>query len=136
MVYHIKDHIMSPNTELKTNIKICRSSHSSTFFKTPTHLSTVLEWTKKRYLTVMRLLSHLRIMPKSLRGFSMFWRNMVIHYTRSILLIIYYTRLYHQINSLVQNSTYVGHHTRTHLSNNPLTSIQWLEDSTHMPTLH
>ena len=34
--------IMSPNAELKTEINICRSSHSSTFVKVSTYLSTVV----------------------------------------------------------------------------------------------
>ena len=41
MVEHLIDHIMSPNTELKTEINICRSSHLSTFIKVSTYLSTV-----------------------------------------------------------------------------------------------
>ena len=42
MVEHLLDQIMSPNTELKTEFNICRSSHSSTFFKASTYLSTVV----------------------------------------------------------------------------------------------
>ena len=42
MVKHILDQIMSPNTELKTEVNICKSSHSSTFFKASTYLSSVL----------------------------------------------------------------------------------------------
>ena len=42
MVEHILDQIMSPNTELKTEVKICKSSHSSTFVKSSTYLSTVV----------------------------------------------------------------------------------------------
>ena len=33
---------MSPNTELNTEVYICRSSHSSTFVKASTYLSTVV----------------------------------------------------------------------------------------------
>ena len=43
MVEHLIDQIMSPNAELKTEINICRSSHSSTFVKASTYLSTVVE---------------------------------------------------------------------------------------------
>ena len=42
MVDNLLDQIMSPNTELKTEVNICRSSHSSKFFKAPTYLSTVV----------------------------------------------------------------------------------------------
>ena len=42
MVEHLLDQIMSPNTELKTEVNIFRSSHSSTFFKASTYLSTVV----------------------------------------------------------------------------------------------
>ena len=42
MVKHLLDQIMSPNTELKKEVNICRSSHSSTFFKASTYLSTVV----------------------------------------------------------------------------------------------
>ena len=42
MVEHILDQIISPNTELNTEVNICRSSHSSTFFKVSTYLSTVV----------------------------------------------------------------------------------------------
>ena len=42
MVDHILDQIMSPNIELKTEVNICRSSHSSTFVKESTYLSTVV----------------------------------------------------------------------------------------------
>ena len=42
MVNHLLDYIMSPNTELKTEVNICRSSQSSTFFKASTYLSTVV----------------------------------------------------------------------------------------------
>ena len=42
LVEHLLDQIMSPNTELNTEVKICRSSHLSTFFKTSTYLSTVV----------------------------------------------------------------------------------------------
>ena len=43
MVEHLLDQTMSPNTELKTEVNICRSSQSATFFKAPTYLSTVVE---------------------------------------------------------------------------------------------
>ena len=33
LVEHLLDHIMSPNTELKTEVNIYRSSHSSEFVK-------------------------------------------------------------------------------------------------------
>ena len=42
MVNNLLDQIMSPKTELKTEVNICRSSHSSTFFKASTYLSTVV----------------------------------------------------------------------------------------------
>ena len=42
MVDHLLDQIMSPNTELKTEVNICRLSHSSTFVKVSTYLSTVV----------------------------------------------------------------------------------------------
>ena len=42
MVEHLLDQNMSPNTELKIEVKICRSSHSSTFFKAYTYLYTVV----------------------------------------------------------------------------------------------
>ena len=42
MVEHLLDHIMSPNTELKTEVNICRSSHQSTFVKAYTYLSTLV----------------------------------------------------------------------------------------------
>ena len=42
MVIHIIDKIISPNTELKTEVNICRSSHLSTFVKAFTYLSTVV----------------------------------------------------------------------------------------------
>ena len=42
MVDNILEQIMSPNTELKTEVNICRSSHSSTFFEASTYLSTVV----------------------------------------------------------------------------------------------
>ena len=42
MVKHLLDQIISPNTELKTEVSICRSSHSSTCFKASTYLSTVV----------------------------------------------------------------------------------------------
>ena len=42
MVEHILDQIMSPNPELKTEVNICRSLHSSSFFKSSTYLSTVV----------------------------------------------------------------------------------------------
>ena len=42
MLEHLIDQIMSPNTYLKTEVNICRSSHSSTCFKASTYLSTVV----------------------------------------------------------------------------------------------
>ena len=42
MVEHLLNHIISPNIELKTEVSICRSSHSSTFVKASTYLSTVV----------------------------------------------------------------------------------------------
>ena len=42
MVEHILDHIISQNKELKIEVKICRSSHSSTFLKASTYLSKVV----------------------------------------------------------------------------------------------
>ena len=42
MVEHLLYQIMSPNTDLKTEVNICRSSHSSTFVKESTYLSTVV----------------------------------------------------------------------------------------------
>ena len=36
MVEHLQDQIISPNTELKTEVNICRSSHSSAFVKAST----------------------------------------------------------------------------------------------------
>ena len=42
MFNHLLDHIMSPNTEVRTEVNICRSSHSSTFVKSSTYLSTVV----------------------------------------------------------------------------------------------
>ena len=42
MVDNLLDQIMSPNTELKIEVNICRSPHSSTFFKASTYLSTVV----------------------------------------------------------------------------------------------
>ena len=42
MVEHLLDHIMPPNTELKTEVNICRSSQLSTFVKASTYLSTVV----------------------------------------------------------------------------------------------
>ena len=42
MVKHLIDQIMPPNTELKTEFNICMSSHSSTFVKASTYLSTVV----------------------------------------------------------------------------------------------
>ena len=42
MVEHLINQIMSPKTELKTEVNICRSSHSSTFFKASTYLSIVV----------------------------------------------------------------------------------------------
>ena len=42
MVEHLLDHIMSPNTELKTEVNICRSSHLSTFLKASNYLFTVV----------------------------------------------------------------------------------------------
>ena len=42
MVEHLLDHIISPNTGLKTDSKICRSSHSSTFLKASTYLYTMV----------------------------------------------------------------------------------------------
>ena len=42
MFNHVLDQIMSPNIELKTEVNICRSSHSSTFVKSSTDLSKVV----------------------------------------------------------------------------------------------
>ena len=42
VVDHLLNQIMSPNTELKPEVNICRSSHLSTFLKSPTYLSTVV----------------------------------------------------------------------------------------------
>ena len=42
MVDNLLDHIMSPNTELKTEVNIFSSSHSPTFVKASTYLSTVV----------------------------------------------------------------------------------------------
>ena len=42
MVKHLLDQIMSPSTQLKAEVNICRSSHSSTFVKASTHLYTVV----------------------------------------------------------------------------------------------
>ena len=42
MVKHILDQIMSPSTDLKTEVNIFRSSQSSIFFKASTYLSTVV----------------------------------------------------------------------------------------------
>ena len=41
MVEHLLDQIMSPDTYLKIEVNICRSSHSSTFVKSSTYLPTV-----------------------------------------------------------------------------------------------
>ena len=38
MFGHLLDHIMSRNKELKTEVNICRSSHSSKFVKASTYL--------------------------------------------------------------------------------------------------
>ena len=43
MVENLLDQIMSPNTELKTEVNIFRSSHLSTFSK---HSLTCLQWLK------------------------------------------------------------------------------------------
>ena len=43
MFEHLLDHIMSPNTELKTEVNICSSSHSSSFVKAYTDLFIVAE---------------------------------------------------------------------------------------------
>ena len=43
MVKHLIDHIMSPNTDLNTEVNICRSLDSSTFVKVSTYLSTMVE---------------------------------------------------------------------------------------------
>ena len=43
MVKHLLNHIISLNTELKTELIICRSSHLSTFVKASTYLSTVIK---------------------------------------------------------------------------------------------
>ena len=42
MVKNLRDQIMSPNTELKSEVNICRSSYSPTFVKASTYLSTVV----------------------------------------------------------------------------------------------
>ena len=42
MIKHIIYHAMSPNTEFKTEVNICRSPQSSTFVKESTYLSTVV----------------------------------------------------------------------------------------------
>ena len=42
MVEHLLDHIMSPNTEFKTEVNICSSLHSSTFVKASNNLSAVV----------------------------------------------------------------------------------------------
>ena len=42
MVENLLDHIMSPNTELKTEVNSCRSSHLSIFVKASTYLYTVV----------------------------------------------------------------------------------------------
>ena len=42
MVEHPLDHIASPNTELNKEFNICRSPPSSTFFKSSSHLSTMV----------------------------------------------------------------------------------------------
>ena len=42
MIKDLLDYIMSPNAELKIEVNICRSSHSSIFFKASTYLSTVV----------------------------------------------------------------------------------------------
>ena len=57
MLEHLIDQIASPNTELKKEVNICRLSHSSTFFKAPTYLSTVLE---RLYLSTNPSLFHFR----------------------------------------------------------------------------
>ena len=41
IIKHLLDHIMSPDTELKTEVNICRSSHSSTFVKASAYMSAV-----------------------------------------------------------------------------------------------
>ena len=43
MVEHKMDQSRSPNKYLKREVNICRSSHSSTFFKAYTYLSAVVE---------------------------------------------------------------------------------------------
>ena len=40
MIKHLLDQIMSPDSELKTEVNICRSSHFSKFVKVSTYLST------------------------------------------------------------------------------------------------
>ena len=42
MVEHLLEQIMSPNTELKTEVSTCRLSHSYTFVKVSTYLSMVV----------------------------------------------------------------------------------------------
>ena len=42
MVKHLIYQIVSPNTDLNTEVNICRSSKSSKFFKASTYLSTVV----------------------------------------------------------------------------------------------
>ena len=42
VIDHLLYQIISPDTELKTEVNICRSSHSLTFFKSSTYLSTVI----------------------------------------------------------------------------------------------
>ena len=41
MVEHLLEQIMSPNTEMKTEVNICRSSHLSTFVN---HPLTCIHW--------------------------------------------------------------------------------------------
>ena len=43
MVEHLLDQIIQQNTDLNTDVNICRSSHSSKFFKASTQLSMVVD---------------------------------------------------------------------------------------------
>ena len=42
LVEHLLDKIMSPNNDFRTEVKICRSSQSSKFFKASTYMFTVV----------------------------------------------------------------------------------------------
>ena len=75
-------------------------------------------------------------MSQNLREYLMCWVNMLFCFINRIWYIIYQTKLFHQIKSLIQKSTSVVSPAHPYQSRRPCTLLRWFLYFIHPPTLH